>query len=62
MGYNCHMSEYINNIKNPHMRAMLDQIRQKNKAYMSICYICGNKSIGIVAKGYSIYPACSDHI
>ena len=56
------MSEYIDYIKNPHMKAMLDQIRQKNKAYMSICYICGNKSIGIVAKGYSIYPACSDHI
>jgi len=62
LGYNCHMSEYLDYTKNPHMRAILDQIRQKNKSYMSICYLCGNKSIGIIAEGYLLHPACSEHM
>lgn len=28
---------------------------------MSKCYLCDKKSIGIIAEGYSIYPACFMH-
>ena len=55
------MSEYIDNIKDPNIKAYLDHIRQKNKAYMSICHYCNRSSIGVIAEGYLLYPACYVH-
>ena len=62
LAYTCHMSGYIEYTKNPHMRAYLDKLRSDNKRRMSICYKCSSYSIGIVAEGYLIYPACEQHI
>ena len=56
------MSGYIEYIKDPAIRAYLEHIRLLNKQYMSICYKCDSSSIGIIAEGYSIYPACKLHI
>jgi hypothetical protein len=55
------MSEYIDNYKNPGIKAYLQNVRTKNKSYMSICHYCDRSSIGIVAEGYLIYPACEVH-
>ena len=52
------MSEYT---KDPGIRAYLEHLRQQNKQRMSICYKCDRSSIGIIAEGYSIYPACEVH-
>ena len=56
------MSGYVDNIKNPGLKAHLDHMRLLNKQRISICKYCSNKAIGIVAEGYSLYPACSQHI
>lgn len=55
------MSGYIDNIKNIHHKAILNQIRLANKQRMSICYKCNKSSIGIIAEGCFIYPACNFH-
>jgi len=39
----------------------LDQIRQRNMGFMSYCYFCGAKSIGIKAVQEKLYSVCSDH-
>ena len=39
----------------------LDQMRQKNLGFMSGCYFCGAKSVGIKAVQEKLYSVCSDH-
>ena len=39
----------------------LDEIRQKNLAFMSYCYYCDAKSIGIKAVKEKLYPVCEKH-
>jgi hypothetical protein len=39
----------------------LDQMRQRNMAFMSYCYFCGAKSIGITAVKEKLFPVCSSH-
>jgi hypothetical protein len=39
----------------------LDEIRQKNLAFMSYCYCCDAKSIGIKAVKEKLYPVCEKH-
>ena len=39
----------------------LDQMRQRNLDFMSKCYFCGAKSIGIKAIEEQLYSVCSDH-
>lgn len=39
----------------------LDQLRQKNYGFMSKCYFCGGKSIGIKAIQEKLYSVCNDH-
>jgi hypothetical protein len=56
------MSGYIPYQNDPMTLAYLDSIRKQNKAYMSKCYYCGVSSIGIVAEGYLLYPACKTHM
>jgi hypothetical protein len=40
---------------------MLDDIRAYLKQQWSVCYRCKSASIGIVAEGYLLYPACKVH-
>ena len=39
----------------------LDDIRQRNQAFMSYCHYCGSKSIGITAVKEKLYPVCEKH-
>jgi len=39
----------------------LDEIRQRNQAFMSYCHYCGGKSIGITAVKEKLYPVCEKH-
>lgn len=39
----------------------LDRMRQANLDFMSKCYFCGGKSIGIKAIEEKLYSVCSDH-
>lgn len=39
----------------------LDQIRQRNIGFMSYCYFCGNKSIGIKAVDEKLFAVCTNH-
>ena len=39
----------------------LDYIRAINKAKSSICAYCQEKSIGIIAEGYTIKFVCKKH-
>ena len=39
----------------------LDQMRLRNLGFMSKCYFCGAKSIGIKAIEEKLYSVCSDH-
>lgn len=40
---------------------MLDEMRQKNLAFMAKCYFCDQKSEGIKAIGYQLFPVCPNH-
>ena len=39
----------------------LDNLRQHNLDFMSKCYFCGAKSIGIKAIQEKLYSVCNDH-
>ena len=39
----------------------LDQLRLRNLGFMSKCYFCGAKSIGITAVKEKLFPVCSNH-
>jgi len=39
----------------------LDKMRQSNLDFMSKCYFCGAKSIGIKAVSEKLYSVCEDH-
>jgi hypothetical protein len=39
----------------------LDEMRQKNLAFMSYCYFCDAKSIDIEAISEKLYPVCQNH-
>lgn len=39
----------------------LDQMRQRNLDFMSKCYFCGAKSIGIKAIQEKLYSVCEKH-
>jgi hypothetical protein len=39
----------------------LDQMRQRNMAFMSYCYFCGAKSTGIEAVKEKLYSVCEEH-
>lgn len=39
----------------------LDNLRLRNMDFMSKCYFCGAKSIGIKAIEEKLYSVCSDH-
>ena len=39
----------------------LDRMRQANLDFMSKCYFCGAKSIGIKAVAEQLFSVCSDH-
>jgi hypothetical protein len=39
----------------------LDKMRQANLAFMSKCYFCGAKSIGIKAVQEKLYSVCEEH-
>ena len=39
----------------------LDKIRQVNLDFMSKCYFCGDKSIGIKAIQEKLFSVCSNH-
>ena len=39
----------------------LDRMRQANLDFMSKCYFCGAKSIGIKAVDEQLFSVCSDH-
>ena len=39
----------------------LDKMRQANLDFMSKCYFCGAKSIGIKAVKEQLYSVCIDH-
>ena len=39
----------------------LDQMRQRNLGFMTNCYFCGAKSIGIKAISDKLYSVCPDH-
>jgi hypothetical protein len=39
----------------------LDEMRQRNMDFMSKCYFCGAKSIGIKAIAEKLYSVCSNH-
>ena len=39
----------------------LDRMRQANLDFMSKCYFCGAKSIGIKAIQEKLYSVCADH-
>lgn len=40
---------------------MLDEMRQKNLAFMAQCYFCDQKSEGIKSIGYQLFPVCPNH-
>ncbi len=39
----------------------LDNMRLRNEKFMSICFFCDAKSIGIKAIAEKLYPVCQDH-
>ena len=39
----------------------LDDLRQRNYGFMSNCYFCSAKSIGIKAVEEKLYAVCSNH-
>jgi len=39
----------------------LDEMRQRNMAFMAKCYFCNEKSHGIKAIEYRLYPVCPNH-
>jgi hypothetical protein len=39
----------------------LDVMRQRNMDFMSKCYFCGAKSIGIKAIQEKLFSVCSEH-
>jgi hypothetical protein len=57
--YNGHMSSQWS--KDIRLIEALDQIRQRNQAFMSYCYFCGDKSTTITAIKEKLYPVCSTH-
>lgn len=40
---------------------LLDDMRQRNLAFMAKCYFCDQKSEGIKAIGYQLFPVCPNH-
>jgi len=40
---------------------MLDEMRKRNMAFMAKCYFCDEKSEGIKAVGYKLFPVCPNH-
>ena len=47
--------------KDPGLIAYLDSLRKKNVEFMAKCYFCNQKSEGIEAIGYRLYPVCPNH-
>lgn len=47
--------------KDKAMVEFLDGLRQSGQAYMSQCYFCDQKSHGIKAIGYQLFPVCPNH-
>jgi len=39
----------------------LDEMRRRNMAFMAKCYFCDQKSEGIKAIDYKLYPVCPKH-
>lgn len=39
----------------------LDVMRQRNMDFMSKCYFCGAKSVGIKAIAEKLYSVCASH-
>ena len=39
----------------------LDEMRRRNMAFMAKCYFCDQKSEGIKAIDYRLYPVCPNH-
>jgi len=47
--------------KNVSLIQALDNMRQANMDFMSKCYFCGAKSVGIEAVKEKLYSVCEDH-
>jgi hypothetical protein len=39
----------------------LDKMRLRNEKFMSICFFCNAKSVGIKAISEKLFPVCDDH-
>ena len=39
----------------------LDEIRLRNQQFMSICFFCDAKSIGIKSIKEKLFPVCEEH-
>jgi hypothetical protein len=39
----------------------LDDMRRRNEKFMSICFFCDAKSVGIKAIAEKLFPVCDDH-
>ncbi len=60
--YNLYMpSQNTQWYKDVRLIEALDAIRQRDMAFMSKCYFCGAKSIGIKAVQEKLYSVCPDH-
>jgi len=40
----------------------LEIVRERNKARMNYCYLCGENAKGIIALGHVIKPVCQRHL
>ena len=54
-------SQYTQWHKDVRLIEALDQMRQRNYGFMSKCYFCGAKSIGIKAIQEKLYSVCATH-
>jgi hypothetical protein len=54
-------SQHTQWYKDVRLVQLLDDMRQRNLALMAKCYLCKEKSEGIKAIGYQLFPVCSNH-
>ena len=54
-------SQHTQWYKDQRLVEMLDNMRRRDMAFMAKCYFCNQKSEGIKAISYKLYPVCSEH-
>jgi hypothetical protein len=60
--YNFYMpSQHTQWYKDVRLIEALDKMRLRNEKFMSLCFFCETKSIGIKAISEKLYPVCEDH-